>query len=212
MILHLDMDAFFASVEQLDNPELRGKPLVIGGGSRGVVSTASYEARKYGIHSAMPVAVAKKLCPNAIFVQGNYKRYSEISRLIMNRLGDLSSQIQPASIDEAYLQVPENINLENYAKLIKSEVFSVSGGLTCSAGIANAKFLAKICSDYNKPDGLFVLYPDQVEAFLTSLDVSKIPGVGKRMGASLAAFGVRTVPWGQRRYKAGGGGRGRCFQ
>lgn len=195
MIAHLDMDAFFASVEQLDNPKLRGKPVIIGGGPRGVVSTASYEARKFGIRSAMPSALARKLCPHGIFLPGRYDRYRELSRLVRGVLRDFSPVVEVASIDEAYL----DLGLHTYAEAraigmrIKSRVRHATGGLTCSVGMAQAKFLAKICSDVNKPDGIFILPPGHVQSFLGELPVERLPGVGKHMAASLHALGIATV-------------------
>lgn len=193
MIMHLDMDAFFASIEQMDNPEYAGKPLIVGGRERGVVSTASYEARKFGIHSAMPMATARRLCPQGIFISGNYQRYSQISHRIMDCLRDFSICVQPASIDEAYLAFDDNSDPFDRAKAVKTAVAAASGGLTCSVGIAPVKFLAKICSDIHKPDGIFVLRPEDADRFLTGLDVRKIPGVGARMAASLSSFGISTV-------------------
>lgn len=197
MILHLDMDAFFASVEQLDNPELRGKPVIIGGRERGVVSTASYEARIYGIHSAMPMAAARKLCPGGVFIQGRYKRYSDLSRAIMSCLSSYTERLQPASVDEAYMDIsglaanfgsPLDIALG-----VKKKIRDVTGGLTCSIGVAPVKFLAKICSDINKPDGLCILRPEEVEGMLPDLPIEALPGVGKAMKSSLQAFGIFTV-------------------
>lgn len=193
MIMHLDMDAFFASIEQLDNKELAGKPVVVGGKERGVVSTASYEARVYGIHSAMPMTTAHKLCPHAFFVPGRYHRYSQVSNLIMNCLREISPCIQPASIDEAYLAMPPEADPLEMALRVKKAVKEVSGGLTCSVGVASVKFLAKICSDMHKPDGIFILPDQQADEFLLGLNVAKIPGVGKKMASSLAAFGIETV-------------------
>lgn len=196
MILHLDMDAFFASVEQLDNPEYRGKPVIVGGAERGVVSAASYEARKFGVRSAMPVFQAKKLCPHGIFVRGSKGRYSEVSRQIMAILQRFSPLVEQASVDEAYLDVSglERIfgNYEDIAQKIKSAVKEESG-LTCSVGIAPVKFLAKIASDQNKPDGITILMPGEAEAFLRALPVNKIPGVGKRTQGTLDTLGVRLV-------------------
>lgn len=197
MILHLDMDAFFASVEQMDNPRLRGKAVIVGGQMRGVVATASYEARVYGVHSAMPVATARKLCPHGIYLKGNFRRYAELSSLIMTSLHEFSPVVQAASIDEAYLDITKSIglyaNAEELARDIKKRVAETTGGLTCSVGIAPVKFLAKICSDINKPDGIYVLEPAAVSAFLRELNVCRIPGVGKSMAASLKAYGITTV-------------------
>lgn len=197
MILHLDMDAFFASVEQLDHPEYRGKPVIVGGGERGVVAAASYEARAFGVRSALPIAIARKLCPQAVFLRGNFSRYRELSSVAMNRLREFTPLVQPASIDEAYADISHlektGEEPEEIAKNVQNAVRLATGGLTCSVGVAPIKFLAKICSDYNKPNGVFVLRPEKMDAFLRSLDVDIIPGVGKRMSASLRAFGVSTV-------------------
>ncbi len=197
MILHLDMDAFFAAVEQMDNPELRGKPVIIGGGLRGVVSTASYEARVFGVHSAMPIVTARRLCPQGIFVHGRRRRYAELSRAIMTALGDFSPLVEPASIDEAYLDATGLTRLfgplEELIARVKTRVAEVTGGLTCSVGAAPVKFLAKICSDVNKPDGVFILRPEEVDAFLLPLEVGRLPGVGRRMVGSLRDLGIVTV-------------------
>lgn len=197
MILHLDMDAFFASVEQLENPELRGKPVIIGGSDRGVVATASYEARVFGIHSAMPVATARKLCPHGIFLPGRHRHYSEISAKIIRVLHAFSPLVQKASIDEAYLDLSGISwacgNPALAGRRIKQAVASATGGLGCSLGIAPVKFLAKICSDMDKPDGLFILSASQMEEFLQTLPVAKLPGVGRHMQQKLAECGVRAV-------------------
>ncbi len=197
MIAHLDMDAFFAAVEQLDNPGLRGRPVIIGGGTRGVVATASYEARRFGIHSAMPASTARRLCPHGIFIHGNHKRYSELSRRIMGCLRDFSPVIQPASIDEAYLDLTAYCGTwdkaPGVAAAIQANVADVTGGLTCSIGIAPIKFLAKICSDVNKPNGICVVAPARMDAFLQALPVAKLPGVGRRMQERLLSFGITTV-------------------
>lgn len=197
MILHLDMDAFFASVEQLENPELRSKPVVVGGERRGVVATASYEARAFGIHSAMPVAQARKLCPHAVFLKTNGRRYSEISSLIMRSLYVFSPVVQAASIDEAYLDINGACRIFGGARAVaiavKECIANVTGGLTCSVGVAPVKFLAKICSDLNKPDGIYILEEPDMDNFLLALPVTKIPGVGRHMAASLSKFGVSSV-------------------
>lgn len=197
MILHLDMDAFFAAVEQLDNPELAGRPVIIGHGDRGVVATASYEARVYGARSAMPIAQARKLCPHAVFLPGRFKRYRELSARMMAALRTFSPIAQQASIDEAYLDIS---GLGRFwrnplvlARAVKAAVGRATGGLTCSIGVAPVKFLAKICSDINKPDGIYILPPQKVEEFLAPLPVEKIPGVGGKMSASLRSFGVERV-------------------
>ncbi len=196
MILHLDMDAFFASVEQLDHPELRGLPVVVGGDSdRGVVSACSYEARKFGVHSAMPMVKALKLCPQAVVQPGSMRRYAEVSRQVMEVLHDFSPVVEQASVDEAYLDVSGAERLfgppEELGGTLKAAV-KEAVGLNCSVGIAPVKFLAKIASDWNKPDGLFVLRPEEVENFLRDLPVGKIPGVGKRSLDELHKLGVKT--------------------
>ena len=198
MIIHLDMDAFFAQVEQMDRPELRGRPVIIGGdGPRGVVSTASYEARAYGVHSAMPMSVARRLCPHATCIRGNYKRYSELSRAIMASLGEFSPLVEPASIDEAYMDASglELLfgSLAGLIEGVKARVREVSGGLTCSVGAAPVKFLAKMCSEVRKPDGVFILQPEETDAFLLSLPVERLPGVGRQTAAGLHRFGILTV-------------------
>lgn len=197
MIIHIDMDAFFASVEQMDNPSLRGKPVIVGGEQRGVVSTCSYEARVFGVHSAMPMATARRLCPQAVVVRGRHARYAELSRAIMAALGEFSPLVEQASVDEAYMDGTglERLfgSLEELVARMKERVREATGGLTCSAGVAPVKFLAKICSDINKPDGMFILRQEQVDDFLATLPVGKIPGVGKRMVQSLQGLGVRTV-------------------
>ena len=193
-ILHLDMDAFFASVEQLDNPELVGKPVIIGGAERGVVSTASYEARQFGVHSAMPMFEAKRRCPHAFFLQGRMSRYAEKSREIMAILRDFSPLVEQASVDEAYLDATglEHVfgSVEAMARQLQKSVQSQSG-LTCSVGLAPVKFLAKIASDMRKPAGLTILPHQEVPAFLRSLRVEKIPGVGPGLRKELELLGVR---------------------
>lgn len=195
-ILHVDMDAFFASIEQLDAPELRGKPVVVGGGVRGVVSAASYEARVFGVHSAMPTWQAQRLCPQAIVVPGRMRRYVEISRLVMQALQQFSPTVEQASVDEAYLDATGLERLfgpvESMAQSIKEAVTAATGGLTCSIGLAPLKFLAKIASDLNKPNGVSILYPQDVPEFLRQLPVQKIPGVGKTFMKQLENLGIRT--------------------
>jgi DNA polymerase-4 len=194
MILHIDMDAFFASVEQLDNPELKGKCVLVGRDSdRGVVAAASYEARKFGVHSAMPVFQAKKLCPQAIFVTPKKGRYGEVSRQIMSLLREFSPLVEPVSIDEAYVDVSGCDRLfgspEQTAELIKTRIFK-STGLTCSVGIAPNKFLAKIASDMNKPDGLYAITPEEVPAFIRRLPIGKVPGVGRETRRILSGLSI----------------------
>lgn len=195
-ILHIDMDAFFASVEQLDNPDLRGKPVAVGGNSdRGVVSAASYEVRKYGVRSAMSVVKARQLCPDIILVPGRMKRYKEISALAMGVLQEFSPTVEKASVDEAYL---DGTGLERLfgpidalGSQIKKRMQEVTG-LTCSVGAAPVRFLAKIASDMNKPDGMFIVYPNEVESFLHTLPVKKIPGVGSKLLQILKRYRVTT--------------------
>lgn len=162
-IMHIDMDAFFASVEQMDDPSLRGKPVAVGGSHRGVVSAASYEARRFGVRSALPMSTALRLCPQLIVVPGRMRRYAELSHRIMDALREFSPLVEPASVDEAYLDATGLERLfgpvENMGMAVKARVLDVTGGLTCSVGAAPVKFLAKIASDVNKPNGLFILYP-----------------------------------------------------
>jgi len=195
-ILHLDMDAFFASVEQHDDPSLAGKPVIIGCDPRGVVSAASYEARVYGVRSAMPVVEARRRCPHGVFLRGNRHRYSEVSHQVMACLEGFSPLVEPASIDEAYVDITGTETLfgppEALGRRIKALIRETTG-LSCSVGIAPVKFLAKIASDYDKPDGLTLVAPDQVMAFLADLPVGKIPGVGKRAEAKLGRLGIRVA-------------------
>ncbi|MCG8470499.1 MAG: DNA polymerase IV [Desulfobacterales bacterium] len=197
MILHLDMDAFFASVEQLDNPELRGKPVVISGQSaRSVVATASYEARKYGIHSAMPLFQALKLCPDVLVVRGRRHRYKEISCAVFSILEEYTPLVEPVSIDEAYLDVTGCERLFGpplkIAKTIKEKVFQETG-LTCSVGCAPIKFLAKVASDIHKPNGLTHISIEEMDDFLVGLPVKKVPGAGKRTTQALSSMGIHTL-------------------
>lgn len=196
VIMHLDMDAFFASVEQVDNPELRGKPVIIGRSMRGVVSAASYEARKFGVRSAMPVAEARRRCPHGVFVSGSKGRYGEVSGAIMEILHDYSPAVQQVSVDEAYLDATGLERLFGspieMARHMKQSIFKRTG-LTSSVGIAPNKFLAKICSDINKPDGIYFLLLEDVPRFLTELEVGKVGGIGRRMVQALADLNVRTM-------------------
>ncbi|MBT8281634.1 MAG: DNA polymerase IV, partial [Muriicola sp.] len=195
-IIHVDMDAFYASVEQLDNPELFGKPLAVGGGSkRGVVAAASYEARKFGVRSAMSGALAKKLCPELIFVKPRFDRYKEISQQIRSIFFDYTDLVEPLSLDEAYLDVTDN-KLGNpsaslIAKEIRSRIFSELG-LKASAGISINKFIAKVASDINKPDGQKTVNPEEVIPFLEKLDIRKFYGVGKVTADKMYQFGIFT--------------------
>ncbi len=191
------MDAFYASVEQRDDPSLRGKPVVVAWrGQRSVVCAASYEARVYGVRSAMPALRAERLCPDAIFVPPDFTRYRAVSRQIREIFLGHTDLVEPLSLDEAYLDVttPRSDlgSATAIARRIREQIRETTA-LTASAGVAPNKFLAKIASDWNKPDGLFVIRPEAVEAFLTPLPVGRIPGVGKVMDGKLAALGLRTM-------------------
>jgi len=196
-ILHIDMDAFFASVEQRDHPELRGKPVLVGGdGPRGVVAAASYEAREFGCRSAMPSAVAKRLCPHAVFVKGSMGVYKEVSKQVFGILERFSPAIQPISIDEAFLDVSGSTHLFGSATEIAIEIRRLvlaETGLTCSVGIAPNKFLAKLASDMNKPDGYTVITTETAQGILDPLPVDRLMGVGPSAKARLERIGVRTV-------------------
>lgn len=194
-ILHVDMDAFFASVEQRDNPELRGKPVIVGGMSeRGVVSTCSYEARKYGVHSAMPIFMAKEKCPNGIFVSGRYGRYTKVSQDVFRILNDITPIIEQVSIDEGYIDISESKfrNGMETARYIKNRVFR-EVGLTISVGISYNKFLAKLASDWNKPNGIKEISRDMVPEILLPLPLSKIHGLGKVSVGKLNNMGIYYV-------------------
>ncbi|MGD2268975.1 MAG: DNA polymerase IV [Desulfobacterales bacterium] len=197
MILHIDMDAFYASVEQLDNPDLRGKCVIVGGSAaRGVVSAASYEARKYGVHSAMPIFQAKQKCPKGVFVRPRFERYKEVSRQIMSLLQEFTPLVEPVSIDEAYMDIRGCDKLhgspEEIGALIK-KIVKQTADLTCSVGIAPNKFLAKIASDMDKPDGLVVILPEHVQQFIDELPIQKVPGVGHKTAQQLKLLGIRTL-------------------
>jgi DNA polymerase-4 len=196
-IVHIDMDAFYASVEQRDDPKLRGRPVVVAWrGARSVVCAASYEARKFGVRSAMPAMRAERLCPHAVFVPPDFIRYRAVSKQVRGIFARHTDLIEPLSLDEAYLDVTENKmqlwSATEVATAIRTCIREETQ-LTASAGIAPNKFLAKIASDWRKPDGQFVIKPAQVEAFLAPLPVSKLPGVGKVMEANLAKYGITTV-------------------
>jgi DNA polymerase IV len=196
-IVHIDMDAFYASVEQRDDPQLRGKPVVVAWrGNRSVVCAASYEARKFGVRSAMPAIRAERLCPGAIFLPPDFPRYRAVSRQtreIFNRHTDL---IEPLSLDEAYLDVTKTktgiSTATQVAKTIREQI-RTELSLTASAGVAPNKFLAKIASDWKKPDGLFVIQPEEINAFLSPLPVGRLPGVGKVTEEKLKAMAIDTV-------------------
>ncbi|MFC4819771.1 DNA polymerase IV [Dokdonella ginsengisoli] len=196
-IIHVDMDAFYASVEQRDDPSLRGRPVVVAWrGQRSVVCAASYEARRYGVRSAMPAMRAERLCPDAVFVAPDFTRYRAVSRQVREILLRHTDLVEPLSLDEAYLDVTEpKTDLPSATAIARRvrEQIREETQLTASAGVAPSKFLAKIASDWRKPDGLFVIRPHEVEAFLEPLPVSRIHGVGKVMDARLAALGLRTV-------------------
>ena len=196
-IVHIDMDAFYASVEQRDDPSLRGKPVVVAWrGSRSVVCAASYEARQFGVRSAMPAPRAQRLCPDAIFVAPDFARYKAVSRSVRDILHRHSDLIEPLSLDEAYLDVTENksglATATLVAKTIREQIREELL-LTASAGVAPNKFLAKIASDWRKPDGLFVIQPSEVNVFLASLPIGRVPGVGKVTESRLKEIGATTV-------------------
>ncbi|MCU0590091.1 MAG: DNA polymerase IV [Desulfobacterales bacterium] len=195
MILHLDMDAFYASVEQLDHPRLKGQCVIVGGSSaRGVVSAASYEARRFGVRSAMPMFQARQRCPHGIFIPPRMDRYRHVSREVLAILREFSPQVEPVSIDEAFMDLTGTESLHGppavLAAALKSKIFGTLH-LTCSIGVAPNRFLAKIASDYKKPDGLTVIAPDQVHEFIERLPIEKVPGVGPKTQARVAEFGIR---------------------
>jgi DNA polymerase-4 len=193
-IIHIDMDAFFASVEQLDNPELKGKPVAVGGsGERSVVAAASYEARKFGVKSAMPSLIAKRLCPDLIFVRHNFTRYNEVSQNVFQIFTGYTDLIEPLSIDEAFLDVTDDKQKIGSATVIARRIrneIKCKTGLTASAGISVNKFLAKIASDINKPDGLFVIKPEEAEKFIEALPVEKFYGIGKVTALKMHKLGI----------------------
>ncbi|MEA1014193.1 DNA polymerase IV [Sphingosinicella sp. LY1275] len=195
-IIHIDMDAFFASVEQRDNPELRGKPVAVGGSTaRGVVAAASYEARKFGVRSAMPSVTAKRRCPELIFVKGRFDAYREVSNQIRAIFRDYTPHVEPLSLDEAYLDVTEDLKGIGVATAIAEEIrarIRAETGLTASAGVSYNKFLAKLASDQNKPDGICVVTPRQGPAFVASLPVKRFRGVGPVTAAKMARLGIET--------------------
>jgi DNA polymerase-4 len=196
-IVHVDMDAFYASVEQRDNPDLRGKPVVVAcRGNRSVVCAASYEARRYGVRSAMPAVRAERLCPDAIFIPPDFVRYKAVSRAVREIFERHTDLIEPLSLDEAYLDVTENKmelpTATRVAKMIREQIYEELH-LTASAGVASNKFLAKIASDWKKPNGLFVIQPHEAQAFLLPLPVGRIPGVGQVTESRMKAVGITTV-------------------
>tara|TARA_R110000850_G_scaffold106254_2_gene217519 strand:- start:283 stop:1386 length:1104 start_codon:yes stop_codon:yes gene_type:complete len=195
-IIHVDMDAFYASVEQMDNPELKGKPVAVGGsGNRGVVSAASYEARKFGVRSAMSGMQARRLCPDLIFTKTRFDRYHEISKQVRNIFHDYTDLVEPLSLDEAYLDVTQNKKGNPSASLIAREIRTRifnEVGLTASAGISINKFIAKVASDYNKPNGQKTVNPEDVLTFLEGLDIRKFYGVGKVTAEKMYQLGIFT--------------------
>jgi DNA polymerase IV (DinB-like DNA polymerase) len=200
IILHLDMDSFYASVEERERPEIRGRPVVVGadpkgGPGRGVVSTASYEARKYGIRSGMPISRAYALCPNAVYLPPDFPLYHGVSRGVMEILGSYSDSLHQVSIDEAFLDITpagDYPAARELARRIKEEI-RIKEGLTCSIGIGPSRIVAKIASDFRKPDGLTVVPPEEVPGFLSPLPAGKIPGIGKKTGDELARMGIETI-------------------
>ena len=196
-IIHIDMDAFFAAIEQRDRPELRGKPVIVGGSvkRRGVVSTCSYEARRFGVHSAMPSATALRLCPQAIFIEPDFRKYKAVSAIVRDIFLSVTPLVEPVSIDEAYLDVTRNHRNEpsatRTAEYLRSEIFAQTS-LTASAGVSYNKFLAKVGSDFHKPNGLTVITPATARDFLDRLPVEKFPGIGSVSAAKLHKMNVHT--------------------
>ena len=195
VIAHIDMDAFYASVEVLDNPGLQGKPVIVGGDlNRGVVSAASYEARRFGVHSAMPIFKAKQKCPHGIFLPVRMARYQEVSRAVMGILGAFSPLVEQVSVDEAYIDLtgtePLFGDAERVALEIKQKIREKTS-LTCSIGISTCKFLAKIASDMKKPDGLAMIPPETIQDFLSTLSIRKVPGIGQKTEAQLLSMGIQ---------------------
>ena len=195
-IIHIDMDAFFVSVEELDNPSLKGKPVVVGhDGPRGVVSTANYVARQYGVHSALPIAVAHRLCPNLVVVEPHFSRYKEVSRQVHAIFHEYTDIIEPLSLDEAYLDVTDNKRgmdmAVDMAREIKQRIKEVTG-LTASAGVSYCKFLAKVASDFRKPDGLCTVHPERAIELIDNLKVEQLWGVGEKTAQHMHRLGVYT--------------------
>ncbi len=195
-IIHIDMDAFYASVEQRDNPALRGKPVAVGGsGRRGVVASASYEARQYGVRSAMPGVTAQRLCPQLIFAKPRFEVYKAVSQQIRDIFCEYTELVEPLSLDEAYLDVGQDLKHINSATLIAKEILQrirQETGLTASAGVSFNKFLAKIASGINKPNGIKIILPDEAEAFLDQLPIEKFHGIGKATERRMKSLGIRT--------------------
>jgi DNA polymerase-4 len=198
VIAHADMDAFYAAIEQLDDPKLRGRPLLVGPpGNRGVVLTASYEARPYNVGSAMPMARARLLCPQAVVVPPRFARYQEVSKIIMDVFGDFSPHVEALSLDEAFLDMTGAEKLfgtpDNIGKRLKDAIREATGGLTASVGLSGTKYVAKVASGYHKPDGLTVVPPEQARAWLAPLAVSSLWGAGPKTQARLRALGLDTI-------------------
>nr|WP_297307678.1 DNA polymerase IV [uncultured Flavobacterium sp.] len=195
-IIHVDMDAFYASVEQLDNPELRGLPIAVGGNEvRGVISAASYEARKFGVRSAMPGKLAIKRCPELIFVKPRFERYKEVSNMIRSVFYEYTDLVEPLALDEAFLDVTINKKGMKSASLIAEEIRNKiyqKTGLTASAGISSNKFIAKIASDYNKPNGQKTINPSEIESFIEQLEIKKFFGVGQKTADKMYHLGIFT--------------------
>jgi DNA polymerase-4 len=195
-IIHIDMDAFFASVEQLDDMSLRGKPVAVGGsGERSVVAAASYEARKFGVHSALSSVIARKRCPGLIFVKPRFERYHEVSEKVFEIFRGYSSLVEPLSIDEAFLDVTDDIRKIGSATIIAGDIkneIKLQIGITASAGISVNKFLAKIASGINKPDGLFVIPPEEAEKFIDRLAIDKFYGIGAVTAEKMHKLGIHT--------------------
>ena len=201
IILHVDIDAFYASAEQSVNPSLRNKPLIVGadpkeGKGRGVVLTASYEARKYGVHSGQPISQAYRLCPNATYVRPNWQLYEQLSSKVITILKVFADKLEQVSIDEAFLDVTSKVtdynDVANLVRAVKNTIKRETG-LTCSIGVAPNKSVAKIASDFNKPDGLTIVKPNQLTSFLAPLPVSKISGIGPKSQKLLEGLGIRTI-------------------
>ena len=217
-IIHIDMDAFYASVEQRDNPELKGKPVAVGGGHRGVVAAASYEARQFGVRSAMPSVTAKRRCPDLIFVKPRFDAYKAVSNQIRQIFADYTELIEPLSLDEAYLDVTEDRRGLGSARAIAEDIrrrIREECQLTASAGVSYCKFIAKLASDQNKPDGLCVITPDKGPAFVSTLPVARFHGVGPKTAAKMERLGIFTgadlARWGREQLDAHFGSSGEWY-
>ena len=217
-IIHVDMDAFYASVEQRDDPALRGKPVAVGGGHRGVVAAASYEARRFGVRSAMPSVTALRRCPGLVFVKPRFGVYKAVSQQIREIFADYTDLIEPLSLDEAYLDVSEDRRGLGSARAIAEEIrarIKAETGLTASAGVSYCKFIAKLASDQNKPDGLCVIPPEKGPAFVATLPVGRFHGVGPKTAAKMERLGIRTgadlAAWTMAELEAHFGSSGRWY-